>query len=402
MNNSDSSSLLSDKYPIAKRLTGIEPSRLKAALGQSHEDVIDLASGAPFFNAPDSLISGAIRAISDNHNQSGNTFGDLCLRQEIASMYSQSLDREIDGDSEITVTAGTSSALNAIVLATINPGDQVIVFEPYYESYITAIKLAGGKPKIVPLNPEDWSISVEKVERAFTKKTKMVIVNTPHNPTGKIFGSHSLAYLLELCEEYGAILLSDEIYSNLLLSGSKHVSPLSCGDVDPNRVIVVDGLSKAHNVSGWRIGYVLASRAYTEAIRIVHSTLGLSAPTPLQVAAREAFRPVKLNKSLTDPIPGSEAYNNRNLNLLFDAITKAGMKAVKPEGANFIFADASNLVDGETSARDALLEKTGILTISGDGFFHESSNSQGHFLRFCFARDSRTIEEAVKRLERLS
>ncbi|MCA9816796.1 MAG: pyridoxal phosphate-dependent aminotransferase [Cyanobacteria bacterium HKST-UBA01] len=400
MTKSDSKSARSDNYPFALRLQDLAPSSLKLAAAGSRTSAIDLASGAPLFPTPVLMKAGAVDAIMGDQNQYGNPWGDLVLRQKIAEFTSEvcgnGTGSAIDPERQITITNGSSSALAATLFATINPGDEVLVFEPCYESYISAIKMAGGIPRFVPLNPDDWSIRLDRLEDAFTPKTRAAILNSPHNPTGQIFTADQISYLLDLLEVNNGILISDEIYSNLIFGENRHISPLASCAVDPERVVVINGLSKAYNVSGWRIGWVLASAARTEAVRIVHSTFGLSAPTPLQVAARLAFEPADTEEEAAEA-PGSIAYYQGNLDILHQAIVDAGMKAVKPRGGTFILADASNLRTDQLSARDVLLEKTGILTISGTPFFPEQKSGD-RYLRFCFARERQLIEEACQKL----
>lgn len=400
MTKKDSKSARSDNYPFALRLQDLAPSSLKLAAGGSQATAIDLASGAPLFPTPVLMKAGAVDAIMGDQNQYGNPWGDLKLRQKIANFTTALCGSTINPEKQITVTNGSSSALAATLFATINPGDEVIVFEPCYESYISAIKLAGGVPRFVPLNQDDWTIRLDRLEDAFTAKTRAVILNSPHNPTGQIFTADQISYLLDLLEVNNGILISDEIYSNLIFGENRHISPLASCAVDPERVIVINGLSKAYNVSGWRIGWVVASAKRTEAVRIVHSTFGLSAPTPLQVAARLAFEPADTAEEAADA-PGSIAYYQGNLDLLYQAVVDAGMKAIKPRGGTFILADASCLRTEQLSARDALLEKTGILTISGTPFFPEQKSGD-RYLRFCFARERRLIEEACVKLALLS
>lgn len=403
MKQSERDSAHSDNNRIATRLIGLEPSSLKLATAGTPlpDGSIDLASGTPLFAAPDELKQAAIEAIRADQNQSTHPWGDAVLRQRIAKFYSLPEVLTVNPETQVTVTNGSSSALAAVLMATLDPGDEVILFEPCYESYLSAVKMAGGVARIVPLNRDDWGIRLDLLEDVFSEKTKAVILNTPNNPTGQIFGCDQVAYLADLCEQHNTLLVSDEIYSNLVFEGNEHRSPIHSSSVERERVVVVNGLSKAYNISGWRIGYVVASESFTEALRVVHSTFGLAAPTPLQLASREAFD----IEFADDPsIPGTNAYYQRNLHRLYTAISEAGMSAVRPKGGSFILADASNLPrDEETSARDYLLNEAGILAMSGVPFFPESGTKHGiNYLRFCFARSQEMIELACERLKSLA
>lgn len=397
MNKTDSRPKHSDNYPFAARLQNLGTSSLKLAAAGSQVDCLDLASGAPLFSTPEIMKQAAIKAIAGDQNQYGNPWGDQILRECIANQYSSDTGLELDPNKHVTVTNGSSSALAAVLISFVNPGDEVIVFTPCYESYLSAIKLAGGVIKLVELNTEDWTIRHDRLENAFSAKTKAVILNTPHNPTGQVFTSEQIAYILDLCEEHQSLLVSDEIYANLVFEGNRHFSPLASPGVDFDQVIVINGLSKAYNVSGWRIGYVLASERNMEAIRLVHSGFGLSAPTPLQIAARMAF----IREESTEAATSSSKYYRDNLQLLYAAITKSGMKAVRPKGGTFVFADASSLATDGISAKEALLQKTGILTISGEPFFPSQNKLGSQYLRFCFARDISVIQKACERLAKL-
>lgn len=393
----------SDNNRTATRLLGLQPSSLKLASAgiQMPNGSIDLASGTPYFAVPDLLKDAAIAAITADQNQYSHPWGDSVLRQKIARHYSLDGGFTVDPDSQVTVTNGSSSALASVLMASLDPGDEVILFEPCYESYVSAVKMAGGVPRVIPLNKDDWSLRLDLLEDVFNDKTKVVILNTPHNPTGQIFGADQIAYLADLCEEHNTLLVSDEIYANLVFEGNTHKSPYHSASVDRDRVVVVNGLSKAHNVSGWRIGYVIASEAFTSALRIVHSTFGLAAPTPLQIASRQAFEIETVDDA---SIPGTNAYYQRNLHLLHTALTEAGLIASRPKGGSFIFADASSLPRDEgQSPRDYLLENLGILTMTGTPFFPESGALVGkNYVRLCFGRPLEQIEEVCDRLKSLN
>lgn len=395
MGNLRSTLTLSDNYPLSLRVSDLSVSKLKLASAVCGSDCIDLASGTPGLGPPENLLKAAARAVSSSEPGYTSVFGDLELRTKIAEFYSSTYPREFNADKEVTITNGTSSAIAAVLFSIINPGDEVIVFEPFYESYKNAIQMAGGTPVFARLRADDWSLRLDKLEKAFSKKTRAVILNTPHNPTGQIFTLNEIRYIAELLEEHGAVLISDEIYSRLILDDNKHRSPLCVSDFDPSRVIVIDGMSKGFNVSDWRIGFIIASQAYTEAIRIVHSTLGLQAPAPLQIAAREAFRANNHCSSDSNLL-------QTNLDCLLSAILKAGFVAKRPKGANFIFADFQSLGNEKQDPRDLLLQKAGILAQSGSTFFASGKKAKrSKYLRLCFGREETVIAEAARRIESL-
>ncbi|MGD9682053.1 MAG: pyridoxal phosphate-dependent aminotransferase [Candidatus Obscuribacterales bacterium] len=376
----------------ASRLQGIAESRLKAQAGKKSAGGIDLASGAPEFATPAMLKELAIDAIGSDQNQYSHAQGDPILRSNIAHQASREWNRPVDGDSEVTITSGTSAGLAAIILSFVEPGSEVVVFEPFFESYLAAIKIAGGIPRIVGLEPGSWRLDRDALRRAFNRRTRAVILNTPHNPTGRVFDSGEIRSILALAEEYGAVVVSDEIYSQLTFDRKHHLSPASFSGYS-DRIIVVDGLSKAYNATGWRVGYVIAPPELTASFRKMHSTLGLSAPTPFQVAARSVFGVDR------ETAGGSTLYQEAR-DRLCTALVQAGFLLSHPEGGAFVLADGLALTSGRPVSPGWLLDATGVQAVSGDPFFASPAN-HGRFLRFCFARKLETIDSACQALSNL-
>lgn len=380
----------------ASRLDGLGQSKIRtgAVKVETNFDLIDLASGAPAFSTPDDLKESAVAAILGDQNQYADPAGDRELRTLIAGQAHRTAD-------EVTITSGTSAALAGLLLAIAEKGDEVIVFAPFFESYSSAIRLAGATPRYVSLVTQDWTIDEVALRAAFNSRTRAVIINTPHNPTGRVFSKAELELVAKLCEQSGCYLISDEIYSKLAFSTSPFegcAPSLTNTSFNSNRNIVVDGLSKAYNATGWRVGYVIAPKAVTDLFRIVHSIMGLSAPTPLQVAARSAFQP-SIEADLKKTVHACEEARD----LLCHALQNAGFRFRVPEGATYIFADASHLGCADSdAARDLLIRRTGITSISGSCFFDESAPCPGQWLRFCFARDLALIQKAADRLQLLA
>jgi aminotransferase len=374
----------------ASRLDGLGQSKIRAGAAKvaTDFDIIDLASGAPAFSTPEELKGKAVEAILGDHNQYSDPAGDRELRQLIAVQTGRTVN-------EVTITSGTSAALAGVLLALVEQGDEVIVFAPFFESYSSAIRLAGATPRYVTLNAPDWTLDEAALRAAFSKRTRAVIVNTPHNPTGRVFSKTELELVAQLCEEHEAFLIGDEIYSKLTFDCSSQPAPSLAETVfNRSRNIIVDGLSKAYNATGWRVGYVIAAPAVTELFRIVHSIMGLSAPTPLQIAARSAFAP-----AVTADLAKTVSACREARDLLCDALQKAGFELRVPEGATYVFADASHLgAANSDAARDLLLRRTGITSVSGSCFFDETTPVAGQWLRFCFARDLALVQKATERL----
>lgn len=377
----------------ASRLQGIAESRLKAQAGNKSAGGIDLASGAPEFSTPLMLKELAIDAIGSDQNQYSHAQGDPILRANIADQARQDWGRSVDADSEVTITSGTSAGLAAIILSFVEPGSEVVVFEPFFESYLAAIKIAGGIPRVVGLEPGSWRLDRDALGKAFNRRTRAVILNTPHNPTGRVFDSGEIRSILSLAAEYGAVVLSDEIYSQLTFDRKSHLSPASF-TAYADRIVVVDGLSKAYNATGWRVGYVIAPAELTASFRKMHSTLGLSAPTPFQVAARSVFGAGREERTAEASLY-QEARDR-----LCTTLVQAGFLLSPPEGGAFVLADGLPLTSGRPVTPEWLLDATGVRAVSGDSFFASPAN-HGRFLRFCFARKPETIDRACQALSKL-
>lgn len=411
------------KMPLAsprffpRRLTDLPQAKLRAS---SHEsgvvakgfEVIDLASGASSQDTPEVLKAAAVAAISAGHNQYGQANGDLELRQLYARSLAVSTGVNVDAASQVTVVGGTSSALACVLLATIDAGDEVIVFAPYFEGYLQAIAVAQGiaRPVALANQPsvgfaalpfavrQSWTIDETALRAAINPRTRAIIVNSPHNPTGRVFTADELAIVSEVAREHDLLVVSDEIYSTLVYDEHKHVSILSLPGMQ-ERSIVIEGLSKTHNASGWRIGFITAPPAITSNVRRFVAALGASAPAPLTVASRLAFdvsdtpEALALRQVLTDQ--RQELASNGAI--LCAALQRRGFAVAEPQGATYLFA---NLLGGGFDAASDLpghiLSEYGIKVSPGTAFF---SDEEGNvWVRFCFARSRTTIEEAQARL----
>lgn len=299
-------------------------------------DAINLAQGFPDFGAPDELKEAAISAIRADHNQYAITWGAQELRDAIAKRAYEFNNIRVDPNREVTVTCGATEAMMASMLALINPGDEVVIFEPFYENYGPDAAVSGAVPRFVPLDPDDFSIDEDALKSAFNKKTKAIVVNTPNNPSGKVFTKRDMKLISDLCQDYNAVAITDEIYEHIIYDGKKHISLASLDDMY-DRTITIGGISKTYSVTGWRIGYTIANEGLTDGIRKIHDFLTVGAPAPLQHAAAEAL-------AYPDSYYGGlvEMYD-RKRHMLFDALTSAGFKCILPEGAYYILADISEL-----------------------------------------------------------
>jgi aspartate/methionine/tyrosine aminotransferase len=356
-------------------------------------NAINLAQGFPDFPAPLPLKRAAASAIMEDYNQYSITWGAKDLRDEISRKAREYNHIEADPESGITMTCGSTEAMMASMLALINEGDEVVIFEPFYENYGPDAAVSGAVPRFVPLD-EDNSIDEDALASAFNHKTRVLILNTPNNPCGKVFTKGELKMIADLCVDNDVIAVTDEIYEYILYDGKKHVSIGSLDDMK-DRTITISGFSKTYSVTGWRIGYALAEKELTSAIRKVHDFLTVGAPAPLQHACVTALR---FSDSYYEELAGM--YDGKR-KLLYNALVKAGLKCKMPEGAYYILADIPEGIgmDDVAFAR-YLVSEVGVASVPGSSFY--KSEVGKHKLRFTFSKKDETLQEAALRLERLN
>jgi aspartate/methionine/tyrosine aminotransferase len=355
-------------------------------------DAINLAQGFPDFPAPLELKRAAADAIMGDFNQYSITWGAKDLREEISRKALKYNHIEADSDSEVTVTCGSTEAMMASMLALINEGEEVVVFEPFYENYGPDAAVSGAVPRFVPLN-DNGSIDEDALASAFNQRTRALILNTPNNPCGKVFTKDELKLIADLCTEHDVIAVTDEIYEYILYDGKKHISIASLDEMK-DRTITISGFSKTYSVTGWRIGYAVAQKELTSAIRKVHDFLTVGAPAPLQHACVTALNfPDSYYKEL------ASMYDWKR-KLLYRALKKAGFRCSLPDGAYYILADIPDGIgmDDMAFAR-YLVSEVGVAAVPGSSFF--KSEEGKHKLRFTFSKKEETLMEAARRLEGL-
>ena len=355
---------------------------------------INLAQGFPDFPMPEPMKDAACAAIHGDINQYAITWGTPALRLAIAEKYRRWYDMDVDPDREITVTCGATEAMAAVFLALINPGDEVIVFEPFYENYGPDAILAGAKPVFVPLEGLEWKLDPEKLRAAFNENTRAIVVNTPHNPTGRVFTRDEISLIAELCQEFDVIAITDEIYEHIRYAGGHHV--LATWPGMKHRTVTISGLSKTFSCTGWRLGYAVAPFEMSSPIRKVHDFLTVGAPAPLQAAGAigMAFGPEYYNDMALD-------YRERR-DMMVTALNEAGFKFCAPEGAYYILADFTEMSDlrGVDFAM-WLAKEIGVATVPGTSFYHEPRLGE-NVTRFAFCKKKETLERAAERLAGIS
>ncbi len=357
-------------------------------------NAVNLAQGFPDFPAPEEVKEAAVRAIRANVNQYAITWGARSFRQAIAERFERDSGLTIDPEREITVCCGATEAMVASMLAVVDPGDEVLIFEPFYENYGPDAIISGALPRFVRLRPPDWTFDRQELARAFNERTRAVILNTPNNPTGKVFTRQELEILADLVRRHNAYVLTDEIYEYLVYDGCRHVSIATLPGMR-ERTITINGMSKSYSVTGWRVGYAIAPPEITDAIRKMHDFLTVGAAAPLQEAGAEALRlPEAYYRKLCAD------YTQRRDRLLA-ALERAGFRCFKPHGAYYIMTDISGFgFPNDVEFTRYLVEEIGVAVVPGSSFYSNlAAGSQQ--VRFAFCKTDATLDEAARRLDKL-
>ncbi len=363
-----------------------EMSRLAAKYG-----AVNLAQGLPDFPCPPELKQAASEALFEDINQYAITWGDKLLREAIAEKSSAYLAMSIDPETNITVTCGATESMVATMIATVDAGEEVIVFEPFYENYGPDAILSGATPRHVVLHPPDWTFDEKELEKAFNERTKAIIINTPQNPTGKVFSREELEVIARLCQKWGVLAFTDEIYEHILYDGAKHVAIGSLPGME-DLTVTINSLSKTYSVTGWRVGWSIANQEITTAIRKVHDFLTVGAPAPLQRAGVTAM---KLPQSYYDDLILEYTAKRQKM---MDILDEVGIPYFRPEGAYYLFTDISKFgFKTDVEFTEYLTKDIGVAVVPSSSFF--SRPELGHkYVRFCFSRKDETLETARQRL----
>ena len=360
---------------------------------------MNLAQGFPDFPAPAELKRAAQEAIENDVNQYAITWGAKNLRNGIARQAKAWQGLEVDPEKNITVCCGSTEAMIASLLAVTNPGDEIISFEPYYENYGPDAILSGARPRFVSLRPPahpagEWTFDEGELRRAFNRHTKAIIVNTPNNPTGKVFTREELQLIADLCQQHNALAITDEIYEHILYDGAEHISMASLEGMS-ERTITINGISKTYSVTGWRVGWAIAPAAVSDAIRKVHDFLTVGAPAPLQEAAAAGL---SLPRSYYVEL--ARGYGRRR-DRLQAVLSEAGFKAYLPKGAYYMMTDISRFgFKDDVAFTQYLVKEVGIAAVPGSSFYSQP-RSGAQQVRFAFCKRDATLEEAAQRLLRV-
>ena len=355
---------------------------------------VNLAQGLPDFPAPAEVKAAACRAIEADINQYAITWGAKGLRQAIAEHAEWHLGLSVDPETEITVTCGSTEAMLVALLSIINPGDEVVLTQPFYENYWPDCVLAGATPRFVALRPPDWRFDLDELAAAFNDRTKAIILCNPNNPTGTVLPREDLEAVAALCRKWNVIAITDEIYEHILYDGRRHLA-LARFDGMRERSVTISGMSKTYAVTGWRVGTIIAAEPLTRAFRQMHDYVSIGAAAPLQEAGVVAYR---LPRPYYDQLASD--YQARR-DLLCPALLEIGFALEPPQGAYYVMADISAFGDQDDVAfARHLVREIGVATVPGSSFFMEKALGR-KYIRFCFCKKDETLNKAIERLRNL-
>jgi len=359
-----------------------------------HHGAVNLAQGFPDFAAPAEIKRAAQDAIAADINQYSITWGAKPFRHALRDYYERFYGITLDPEREVTVCCGSTEGMVASLLALLNPGDEIVVFEPFYENYWPDSQLSGAICRYVRTHPPDWTFDPQELRAAFNGRTRAVILNTPNNPTGRVFSNDDLRMIAELCQEFDCLLITDEIYEHIVFDGARHLPPITLPGMR-ERCVLVNSLSKTFSVTGWRVGWVIAPPELTNSIRKVHDFLTVGAAAPLQQAGVTALQ---LPDSYYAQL-GSNYEGKRNQ--MVDILERVGFRCYLPKGAYYVMCDISEFgfPDDLAFARH-LVEEIGVAAVPGSSFFQDGADG-AQLIRFCFAKRRETLEAAAERLQKL-
>lgn len=361
-------------------------------------NAVNLSQGFPDFAAPEDIKRAAMQAIADDVNQYAITWGAKDFREAIARKTKWYLGLDIDPETEITVTCGSTEGMIAAMMATVNPGEEVIVFEPFYENYAPDAILSDARPRHVPLRAPDWSFDEAELRAAFNEKTKAIIICNPNNPTGKVFTRAEMEFIAGLCQEFDALCFTDEIYEHILFPREgAEIAHISMAQIDGmrDRTVVINSMSKTFSVTGWRVGYCIAPPEITGAVRKVHDFLTVGAAAPLQTAGAYALSlpPTYYEQLRSD-------YEARR-DLLLPELERAGFKTFRPDGAYYVMTDISAFgFKNDVEFTRHLIREIGVACVPGSSFYSDPALGAQQ-VRFCFCKKDETLLLAAERLRNL-
>ena len=381
---------------LATRLSFFQESVIREMTRKAIEnDAINLSQGMPDFSPPKEIINGIINAIHKEEHQYSVTYGKLDLRKKISEKLLSYNKLNYNPEDEITITCGASEAIASSVLAVLNHNDEALILEPWYENYVPLTYLSGAKPKFVQLNQDNFQIDEEILKENINENTKVIFINTPHNPSGKVFSKDELLLLSDICYDNDIIAITDEIYEYIIYDGLHHISPASIDEMF-DKTITISGFSKTFSITGWRVGYVAAEKQLMSGIRKVHDYLTICAPSLLQVAIMNSF---ELREEYYQKL--KEKYQI-NRDYLVKNLSKLKLTPIEPKGAYYLLADVSEFSKSDTEFADFIVKDQGVATVPGSSFYQKDNNNpeSKKYVRFSFSHKLETLQEAISRIEK--
>ena len=387
---------MTDVTPLAQRVQGFGTTIFTemTALSNKH-GAVNLGQGFPDFAAPDLIKQAARNSIAADINQYAPGSGQPALRRAISRKMRRHYGLDIDPDREITVTVGATEAIFAAIMGLVDPGDEVILFEPYYDSYLPSLQFAGGVPRLFTLRPPDWAIDAGALEAMFNPRTKLILLNTPHNPTGKVFSRDELALIARLCRENDVIAVVDEVYEHIVFDGLQHHSLMALPGMR-DRTFLISSAGKTFSVTGWKVGWSVAAPELSQAVLRAHQFITYSGPAPLQEATARAL-------DLADAQGYYEElgtmYQGRR-DYLLEILRSAGLAPITPQGTYFVMVDIEGLgFEDDVAFCRYLTTEVGVAAIPPSAFYSTLGGGQ-MLARFAFCKTEQALQEAAQRLRR--
>ncbi len=362
-------------------------------LAREH-NAINLSQGFPDFDGPDFVKEFAYKKIAEGHNQYAPFQGSQNLRNEISSYYQRFYNLNYNADSEVTITVGATEAIFVTITALVNPGDEVIILEPFYDSYLASIKICGGVAVPVTLHAPNFTVKMEELEAAVTSKTKMIIVNNPHNPTGKMWEESELLAIAQFSQKHDLFVMSDEVYEFLTFDGHKHIPTATLNEMK-DRTITISSAGKTFGLTGWKIGWICANPKLTNAFRLVHQYVTFAVSTPIQEAVAEGL------KNLETYLPVFRAQYKAKRDYFYEVLTSVGFKFDIPKGTYFMMVPISQKTEmNDVDYAMKLIKEYKVATVPPSAFYMKSTEGE-KYLRFCFAKKDETLKAAAENLKGL-
>jgi aspartate/methionine/tyrosine aminotransferase len=354
---------------------------------------VNLSQGFPDFTTPEWLKEAAREAIARDINQYAVSQGSPRLRAAIARKTKRTMGISWDPTREITVTNGATEAIYDLIQALIDPGDEVIIFEPYYDSYVPSVEMAGGIPRIITLQAPTWQFDHNQLAALFNARTRAILINTPHNPTGKVFSRDEMEFIARLCQEHNTLAITDEVYEHLVFDGHRHTYMASLPGMR-DRTVTISSASKTFSVTGWKAGYVIAAPDLTDALRRIHQFVTFCSAAPMQEAVAFAVEQAEENSYYKDLRRDYEA----RLDKIMTALDRAGLKPIRPQGTFFVMSDISGLgFSDDVAFARFMATEVGVACIPPSAFYSNSDDGK-RLARWCFAKRDETLAAAEQRL----